>query len=94
MSRRFQAQAVFAGLASLVSQADFADTLVRPFGEVLHIAQHNGFQHFLFQAECFESFCFVERQWTMDISRTDNISLQFLVYLRVEQDCRSTKQTG
>ena len=61
MGGRFQAQAVLAGLAPFVSQTNLTDALVRPFGEILHITQHHGFQHFLFQAECFESLCLVER---------------------------------
>ena len=94
MGGRFQAQAVLAGLAPFVSQTNLTDALVRPFGEILHITQHHSFQHFLFQAECLESLCLVERQRTVHVARADDVGFQLFIYLGMKQNSRGTKQTG
>ena len=86
MGGSFQTQTVLAGLAPFVSQTNLTDALMRPFGEILHITQHHGFQHFLFQAECLESLCLVERQRTVHVTRTDDVGFQLFIYLGMKQN--------
>ena len=94
MGRSFQTQAMLARLAPFISQTNLTDALVRPFGEILHITQHHSFQHFLFQAECLESLCLVERQRTVHVTRTDDVGFQLFIYLGMKPNSRGTKQTG